>query len=241
MKKILKDKRIFIEFTGLPCSGKSTISHELANLMRKDDYEVDETPYNLSHKTGKLKRVAIKLFYAIRLLVLEPIQIINVLSLKKISLSNKFNICYVYSMYLRKGECIYVLDQGFAQSIMAVLECKKNTEVNIEKILNMISNKKIIIYQIFVNASKRTIELRSNNRTMPCYFSESKCKDLIIEKGINDLEVLKRLWNNTIAWSNFIEITSEQNISMAAEEIYKNIKLEFEEGTNETDKNTPRA
>ena len=50
-------KNSFIEFYGLPGSGKSTLSHIVAERLRGEEYSVEEPSYDIDHQQALLKRV----------------------------------------------------------------------------------------------------------------------------------------------------------------------------------------
>ena len=47
----------FIEFYGLPGSGKSTLSHIVAERLRSEGYAVEEPSYDIDHQHPLPKRV----------------------------------------------------------------------------------------------------------------------------------------------------------------------------------------
>ena len=47
---------IFFEFYGLPGSGKSTLSHIVADWLRSEEYSVEEPSYDIDHQHPLLKR-----------------------------------------------------------------------------------------------------------------------------------------------------------------------------------------
>ena len=56
MKETL-GKTIFVEFYGLPGSGKSTVSHQLAKRLRDNGFKVAEPSYEIDHKMSFLRKI----------------------------------------------------------------------------------------------------------------------------------------------------------------------------------------
>lgn len=54
----------YVEFLGLPGSGKSYYSHKVADLLRKEGYKIAEPSWELDHTTGKYTRAIKKLMMA---------------------------------------------------------------------------------------------------------------------------------------------------------------------------------
>ena len=112
---------MFIEFTGVPCSGKSTISHNLAIKLGELGYDVVEIPYRLAHHYTFSRRIFIRLLFVFLFLMNHPIKFITNVLLIKASVINKFNICYIQGIYcLKNKNKIFILDQGLGQGLLSI-------------------------------------------------------------------------------------------------------------------------
>ena len=63
---------MIVDFFGLPGSGKSVLSHLVAEQLKKVGYTVNEVSYNMDHYHGKKIRTLLKVKYTILLLVYYP-------------------------------------------------------------------------------------------------------------------------------------------------------------------------
>jgi len=68
----IKDKTVFLEFYGLPGSGKSTISHLVAEELRRKGKIVAEPTYDTDHRYSRNVRRGIKLLRLIRYVLYNP-------------------------------------------------------------------------------------------------------------------------------------------------------------------------
>lgn len=152
-----------IEFVGVPCCGKSTLSHQVAEELKKSEC-VDETQFFLSHSTSHAQRAFLKIVFCIAYFFCHPIRMIN-LVWRRYSLSLLMNYAYI-SWICRKRKTI-VLEQGLCQLIMAFYE---NHDFKDESILSKlidlnVANKNRLVVFVDVTAGdvKERILLRGEN------------------------------------------------------------------------------
>lgn len=178
MENNLINKPIHIEFYGLPGSGKSTISHIIAEELRKENnFIVEEPTYNILYSNSKVKRILSKILYSLFLLFINPISFLKLMKLIKDNgykgkeIYKQFaNIAYKIVIYkFQKQNHIYIWDEGLIQSALSLSmfnNIKANTNYNN---LFLILNKKVIIKKIFLNVDKETVkqrlELRENKHS----------------------------------------------------------------------------
>ena len=62
----MADHLTYIEFLGLPGSGKSFFSHKVAEALREEGYRIKEPSWELDHVTGKYSRAFKKTMMALR-------------------------------------------------------------------------------------------------------------------------------------------------------------------------------
>ena len=161
---------IVLDFFGLPGSGKSTISHELAILLKEEGFIVSEPSYDLDHTYSKYVRMIKKLIFATLWIILhfDVSRILVGYLLKKQclkqSISNIVNIGYK-RMYieLNKKTDILIFDEGLAQG--AVSACFLN-DLDIFETYNIITDKikfKIINIYVYVTNDKAIERMKARN------------------------------------------------------------------------------
>ena len=113
---------VIIEFLGVPCSGKSQISHELAELIRESGKSVCEKQYELYHKQEQYKRVISKILKTIKMCILHPC--ISCRLLKKLD-SMRCWLNYLDILGTTANDDILIFEQGLCQCIGALFDDKK--------------------------------------------------------------------------------------------------------------------
>lgn len=152
------EEPIHVEFYGLPGSGKSTISHKLANYIRELGYEVEEPTYEIDHNNSVVARKIKKLSKTLLFVCLKRnlyIKIKENLSYnfwgnyKEIS-KNLVNIIPKINKYITANNKIYIWDEGLVQSSISIsIEGKNNVERNKNELFkptNYKSKKVLLIY-----------------------------------------------------------------------------------------------
>ena len=119
-----------VEFIGLPGSGKSTLSHEVAGLLRAAGVAVSEESFVLAHRRGPVRRRLAKLRYAFATVLRSPLKSAALLrtiapmrSDTPVSTAIKtLELLYVCGLVgrLARRPGIHFLDQGFFTSLGAV-------------------------------------------------------------------------------------------------------------------------
>ena len=159
---------LHIEFFGLPGSGKSTISHELSICLREKGYKVEEPSYIIDNRSNKIVRYSKKIFYAVKLLIINHKQYFLLKKLLKkngyVGLNNTkqlFNIAYKKYMYLHpKKHRIYVWDQGILQSSISL---STYSNVNVIDNCNSLTHD-CNMESIYITTSKEEIYRRLESR-----------------------------------------------------------------------------
>lgn len=136
-------KTICLDFYGLPGSGKSTISHLLAEHLGRN-HTVLEPSYKFDHTNSKIRRVLGKLLAVFKLMVLYPKSFSQVVCIIK---KCGYNIAYrdFYLHLLNTCFKIYVLkrvrydfvifDQGLMQAVISLFY-RRGNDVSFHNIYN---------------------------------------------------------------------------------------------------------
>lgn len=162
---------INIEFFGLPGSGKSTVSHEMAKKIADTGYQVTEPTYILGHSRNPLSRVMHKFLASIVFSIKHPILTKET---RKLVIENEYsgiekikqlvNLLNKISIYKKNAKKITIWDEGIAQaSISLSINSSIKPVDNYKKIKN-IADDKAIIYLVYISTNKQTSFKRMNER-----------------------------------------------------------------------------
>jgi shikimate kinase len=131
-RKKSKSKKtpVFIEFLGLPGSGKTTLSHHAAEILREKGITVLEPTYLINNEVRTIQRYLIKSWYSIKLACLQPAWALNwlrfIVQSKQKTLQDFIsmivNCLYILEIYRHHGEHhdICFLDQGIYQALLSL-------------------------------------------------------------------------------------------------------------------------
>ncbi len=167
-------KTICLDFYGLPGSGKSTLSHLVAERLRKSA-TVSEPSYALDHGCSTFGRIIGKLYAVIKLLIKEPIlfwKIINIIKNCGFKIYNKvfylhlLNICYKIKSLNNSSSDFVVFDQGLWQSAMSLFYRKDNKSyfLNVYDKLQSLVNKNVKFVNVKIMVDIDTAIERMDNR-----------------------------------------------------------------------------
>ena len=128
MEASLNNKAVFVEFYGIPASGKSTISHYMANRLRDEGLDVCEPTYAVTNIRFKFLRGFIKLMELIRYKNKNPQNYKRLMNIIYDNghggiegVSHASNIAHKLNMYklAKKGNYI-IFDEGIVQSAVSL-------------------------------------------------------------------------------------------------------------------------
>ena len=161
----------YVEFLGLPGSGKSYYSHKVAEKLRGEGYKIAEPSWELDHTCGKYSR-AIKKMMMARLFTLchrrESKGIKDVIrncGLSKAE-ANRFQRNVLYKAYLlsKKNESVLFFDEGLAQMAVSLSVSTNKTAGRIyDEIASVLSLEKMF-FLIRIDCSFETALLNMNQR-----------------------------------------------------------------------------
>lgn len=179
-----------IEFVGVPCCGKSTLSHKVVNQLSANK-RINEKQFELSHNVNIIKRSWAKLFRAVNYCARNPVRAFKIRNIFP-SIGRRIN--YYYIMDLCSCKETVVLEQGFCQIVMSLFEKEKPYEKRIEEILNQmpLGEQDMVV---FIDVTQDEIKDRMKKRPQndQPYFSNADDVDAEIEKSIMTLQIIKRV------------------------------------------------
>ncbi|HKK83496.1 MAG TPA: hypothetical protein VJ958_04625 [Atribacterota bacterium] len=161
---------VILDFFGMPGSGKSTISHELAEKLRKKGNIVEEPTWNLDMKYSKIKRRILKSWLSFSYSLRHFREIKNVFSLigncstsKTDKIKMWVNLSYTMNVINRKSTAdIRILDEGIAQAVLSLyMRSNSRTYEECFQILNRMADKEVKYIYINTDIDKALQRLRS--------------------------------------------------------------------------------
>lgn len=157
----LKAKPIYLEFYGLPGCGKSTISHLVAEELRKQGKTVLEPTYDVDHRYRKVIRRIVKTINAARFTILSPKTISKIIAVVKdngytgsAALNLFINIAQKLLIYRLSNAEYIIFDEGLIQSAISLTQTnnsKTDSFENVKALYRMCPKRKVRIIDICVS------------------------------------------------------------------------------------------
>lgn len=165
------DITVFLEFYGLPGCGKSTISHLVAEELRKRGKTVREPTYEVDNRYSTWKRRTIKFLKMVRYSLIHPRRFKELLKLVKANgyhgfdvLSQSCNITLKLWEYDYAYEDYVIFDEGLTQSAIALVQDQKNSSENEECLYDLCRKRNVIKFYIKINKDTSQERMRSRNK-----------------------------------------------------------------------------
>ena len=150
------DLTVFLEFYGLPGCGKSTVSHLVAEELRKQGKKVIEPTYDLDHKYSDAKRKTLKFLMLLVFAIVHPqknrklTRLIIANGYKGTEMvSQAANIAFKLLAYEKADTDYVIFDEGLTQSAISLCQGKRNSVENEAKLYGLC--KKRSVYKLYIN------------------------------------------------------------------------------------------
>jgi hypothetical protein len=164
---------LIVEFVGLPGVGKSTLSHRVAEELRKDFANVEEPSFIASHRHGRISQALKTYGLALKTIIMHPAFSLNSIQTIWNSEQRSFseaknmiiNWLYVSASSRRASNIsgLHVLDQGSIQAIWSVaMRAGSQNWISLMDLLIMNYNCRVIV--VWVSAQIPTVVRRMKNR-----------------------------------------------------------------------------
>lgn len=222
---------LFVEFYGLPGSGKSTLSHIVAERLRGEGYTVDEPSYDTDHQhplPKRLKKIIVGAYwfafhhaqYCCAKIIVQQNGYTGMGAFKQIV--NVIKKMRIYDS--RKASEIVIMDQGVVQAAISLsMYGKVKAHDNLKRLLSLMPNAAEAL-RVYIDVDIETAIARMNDRiTNDSRVEKLKDQNLKVEMllRINEetASVRKKYCGN-----NEFAIVSTNNIVKDADDTYKIIK-----------------
>ena len=197
---------MIIEFSGVPCSGKSDISHQLADLLRSQGYTVCEKQYELSHSKKSINRILAKLTACGVFCMKHPKQ--SLACYRAIG-STRYWINYIYLLAHRCKKDICILEQGYLQFVGSLFDNATPDTQKMDLLFKALIPQADMV-QIFVSATKETVLGRAASREDKPFFMHAEDPDQALDCVFSSCEALKQIWCKNRGETTFISISNEK-------------------------------
>ena len=198
---------MIIEFTGVPCSGKSDISHELAKLLREAGFSVCEHQYELSHNANSKKRALTKASACLTYCLMHPVRALGFY--RRIgSVGCWMNYIFLLTNRCKKDFCI--LEQGYLQLVGSLFD---NTDPDAEKMDRLF--KALVpqenILQVFITATEKTVLTRANARADKPFYIQADSPEAALSQSFATAKLLQQVWCQNKGETKFISASNDED------------------------------
>ena len=185
---------ICLDFYGVPGSGKSTISHLVAEKLREDFY-VKEVSYDIDHGYPQWIRGLIKFNELIILMVAHPCVfkgLIKVIANFHRIWNNKFyrnllNLAFKVRALQHTGFDIVIFDQGIWQSVTSLIYgCREDVDIiSAYKKMCSLINRNVYILNVYIKVDVKIADCRLLSRKS----GRARVEKLNYDERLEELEL----------------------------------------------------
>jgi adenylate kinase family enzyme len=206
-----------VEFIGLPASGKSTISREIAEKLDREKYHHTNRVNDVVHNRNRLLTMVIMLIYSLITYLRHPIRSTKLLAIihqtRQPSINRTLKL-WLYHMFLihvyfklRDEPGVHIFDQGVVQSLWSVAltgsKTPRSTLVRILELYEEPSCNIVVTVDVDVQESISRLESRKTNIS----YAENLAKD-------NGVDIRQRYRSASNAMKEVVDyISHDTNIS----------------------------
>lgn len=221
----------YVEFLGLPGSGKSYYSHKVAEMLRAEGYKIAEPSWELDHTNGRYIRVFKKMMMAWAFTLRHRREAKRIKGIiDNCGLSNtevgrfKRNILYKAYLLSKSNESVIFFDEGLAQMAVSLsVDTDKKANQLYDEMISVLSFEQNCLL-IRIDCSIETALLNMDTRTT---------HDSYVEQ-LTGLDAKKDYLNryksqcDSISSSHSLIVPFNQDDSVVVSTIVTFIKTQFE-------------
>ena len=199
---------IIIEFLGVPCAGKSQISHELGAIMEDNGISICERQYELSHTESKYVRALSKILKTMKMCVLHPCTSFHCFkTLRNIS-------CWLNYMDIlgtATDKNVLIFEQGLCQCIGSLFDNEKSDEDTIQKIYDTILPNQSDRIVVCVSLEKAVLIKRMEMREDKPFYYSSGDVSITLDNSINTVKMLRDCWKSKYGEKCLVDVSNDED------------------------------
>ncbi|WP_147803625.1 hypothetical protein [Alkalicoccus halolimnae] len=226
----------FIEFTGIPGSGKTTVAKELIKELRKRGYKVEtreEFDFSLENDHfGSSLRIMFGLLKRSNFLFAAKLTGLALFHGHKSLYNLKIIPSFIHSYlkvkkYLADSEADYMIfDQAFFQSLSSIfynkeIEDPKLLESVAAKIIEELNVKYLISTHLPVEEATKRIIARKHGTSRLDSFESSQISSILQVQSTN----FSKIWEAVVGRVSVIKINTENDPSLVRERLIKELNI----------------
>lgn len=199
---------VIIEFLGVPCSGKSQISHELGEMIRESGKSVCEKQYELSHTAPHYKRVLSKILKTVKRCVFHPRTSYQLLK----KLGNKR--CWLNYLDIQgtvTNRDVLIFEQGVCQCIGSIFDNKTVDKAAVKEIFDEILPCHADRFLVYVSIDKNVLTKRLELRDDKPFYCSSDDISAAIDNSVNTAEILRDCWKSKYGEQYLIAVSNDED------------------------------
>ena len=216
---------VLLDFIGTPGSGKSTVSHEIADILRSQGHSVCEPTYDSEHVQSSKVRIIKKLFATVCCTLSikkSPYKILcsidnSCFKTRKEKLKQYINLCHIISCISKCNKNNFVIaDQGVAQAAVSLCNHCNEEQIPIDIVKRIAEKIGITPYVIYVTTGNTERNLtylleRSGGASRVDKIDSTNGKVAALEEIQKVINVILRQCNNYLTFVTDKPLNSEEH------------------------------
>lgn len=224
----------YVEFVGLPGSGKSYFSHKVAEALRAEGYKIEEPSWVLDHQYGKWPRMFMKTAMGFLFRITHFIKAKRIVEIvKRCSLSGNYessiirNVLYKAYLINKRNKKVLFFDEGIAQMAvsMAVNSDMSARQMYNDIIKNCQYNDGVLIrIECDIDTALSNMKLRNSNESQVERLRGIEEKKAYLIKYSQECEAIATNNQMIVHFSFDVESVVAQIVNIIKERIWNEIK-----------------
>ena len=225
----------YVEFVGLPGSGKSYFSHKVAEMLRAEGYNIEEPSWVLDHEYGMWSRVIMKTTMGLLFRIphiTKAKQLIRIV--KRCGLPGKYessvirNVLYKAYLVNKRNRKVLFFDEGIAQMAVSIaVNCgisARQIYGDIIKALGLNTDGVLIRIECDIDTALSNMKLRNSHDSQVERLQGTEAKKAYLIKYSQECEAIATNNQMIVHFSFDVESVVAQIVNIIKERIWNEIK-----------------